>query len=178
MRDPPTSLPPPLVPGIMRASPKWFRALGSALTVSLFSTRCWVTLVVSTTGDPATPYEAGVRTAERLESGVLLTYDGEVSERYASSNPRDELRPQLFEQCCAWVIARGTQKFPQDAELLVGAAGVYRDAGQLQQATETLKRGLALNPRAGQANLVLAQLYADQGMPDSALTAIESEVRA
>lgn len=34
-------------------------------------------LVVSTTGDPATPYEAGVRTAERLESGVLLTYDGD-----------------------------------------------------------------------------------------------------
>jgi pimeloyl-ACP methyl ester carboxylesterase len=34
-------------------------------------------VVVSTTGDPATPYEAGVRTAERLESGVLLTYQGE-----------------------------------------------------------------------------------------------------
>jgi hypothetical protein len=34
-------------------------------------------LVVSTTGDPATPYEAGVRTAERLDSGVLLTYEGE-----------------------------------------------------------------------------------------------------
>ena len=34
-------------------------------------------LVISTTGDPATPYEAGVRTAERLESGVLLTHEGE-----------------------------------------------------------------------------------------------------
>jgi pimeloyl-ACP methyl ester carboxylesterase len=34
-------------------------------------------LVVSTTGDPATPYEAGVRTAENLESGVLLTNEGE-----------------------------------------------------------------------------------------------------
>jgi pimeloyl-ACP methyl ester carboxylesterase len=34
-------------------------------------------LVVSTTNDPATPHEAGVRTAERLESGVLLTYEGE-----------------------------------------------------------------------------------------------------
>ncbi len=28
---------------------------------------------------------------------LLLTYDGEVSERYADSNPRDELRPQLFD---------------------------------------------------------------------------------
>ncbi len=28
---------------------------------------------------------------------LLLTYDGAVSKRYASSNPRDELRPQLFD---------------------------------------------------------------------------------
>lgn len=34
-------------------------------------------LVVSTTNDPATPYESGVRTAERLATGVLLTYEGD-----------------------------------------------------------------------------------------------------
>jgi pimeloyl-ACP methyl ester carboxylesterase len=34
-------------------------------------------VVVSTTNDPVTPYEAGVRTAERLETGVLLSYEGE-----------------------------------------------------------------------------------------------------
>ncbi|MGE3621238.1 MAG: alpha/beta hydrolase [Acidimicrobiia bacterium] len=34
-------------------------------------------LVVSTTGDPATPYEAGVAVAERLESGVLVTHEGD-----------------------------------------------------------------------------------------------------
>ena len=28
---------------------------------------------------------------------LLLTYDGTVSARYASSNPRDEKRPQLFD---------------------------------------------------------------------------------
>lgn len=28
---------------------------------------------------------------------LLLTYDGEVSKRYADSNPREELRPQLFD---------------------------------------------------------------------------------
>ncbi|HEY1107127.1 MAG TPA: hypothetical protein VGE76_00800, partial [Opitutaceae bacterium] len=28
---------------------------------------------------------------------LLLTYDGAVSDRYATSNPRDELRPQLFD---------------------------------------------------------------------------------
>lgn len=34
-------------------------------------------LVVSTTNDPATPYEAGVRTAEKLVTGVLLSYEGD-----------------------------------------------------------------------------------------------------
>ena len=34
-------------------------------------------LVVSTTNDPATPYEAGVHVAENLENGVLLTYEGD-----------------------------------------------------------------------------------------------------
>jgi pimeloyl-ACP methyl ester carboxylesterase len=34
-------------------------------------------LVVSTTGDPATPYEGGVKVAETLESGVLLTNEGD-----------------------------------------------------------------------------------------------------
>lgn len=32
-------------------------------------------LVISTTGDPASPHEAGVRTADVLESGVLLTVE-------------------------------------------------------------------------------------------------------
>jgi pimeloyl-ACP methyl ester carboxylesterase len=34
-------------------------------------------LVISTTNDPATPYESGVRVADTLESGVLLTYEGD-----------------------------------------------------------------------------------------------------
>lgn len=34
-------------------------------------------VVISTTGDPATPYEAGVAVAERLESGVLVTNEGD-----------------------------------------------------------------------------------------------------
>jgi pimeloyl-ACP methyl ester carboxylesterase len=34
-------------------------------------------LVVSTVGDPATPYESGVRVARHLAHGVLLTYEGD-----------------------------------------------------------------------------------------------------
>lgn len=34
-------------------------------------------LVVATTNDPATPYQAGVNAAETLEQGVLLTFEGD-----------------------------------------------------------------------------------------------------
>ena len=34
-------------------------------------------LVVSTVGDPATPYESGVAVADHLATGVLLTYEGD-----------------------------------------------------------------------------------------------------
>ena len=43
-------------------------------------------LVVGTTGDPATPYEWSVSLAEQLESGVLLTYEGEGHTAYGRSN--------------------------------------------------------------------------------------------
>ena len=33
--------------------------------------------MISTTGDPATPYEAGVAVAETLENGVLVTNEGD-----------------------------------------------------------------------------------------------------
>lgn len=44
-------------------------------------------VVVSTTGDPATPYEAGVTVAERLESGVLVTNEGDGHTVVADGKP-------------------------------------------------------------------------------------------
>lgn len=43
-------------------------------------------LVVGTTRDPATPYEWSVRLAEQLESGVLLTREGDGHTAYGSDN--------------------------------------------------------------------------------------------
>ena len=34
-------------------------------------------LVISTTGDPATPYEGGVAVADALENGILITNEGD-----------------------------------------------------------------------------------------------------
>jgi len=41
-------------------------------------------LVVSTTGDPATPYEWGVRVANDLKTGVLVTHKGEGHTAYSA----------------------------------------------------------------------------------------------
>lgn len=43
-------------------------------------------LVVGTTGDPATPYEWAVALADQLESGHLITYEGEGHTAYNKSN--------------------------------------------------------------------------------------------
>ncbi len=43
-------------------------------------------LVIGTTGDPATPYEWSVNLAEQLESGVLLTFEGEGHTAYGRGN--------------------------------------------------------------------------------------------
>jgi hypothetical protein len=42
--------------------------------------------VIGTTGDPATPYHGAVALADQLESGVLLTYEGEGHTAYGRSN--------------------------------------------------------------------------------------------
>ena len=43
-------------------------------------------LIVSTTGDPATPYQWGVALSEQLESAHLITYNGEGHTAYNKSN--------------------------------------------------------------------------------------------
>jgi len=44
-------------------------------------------LVISTTGDPATPYAAGVAVADRLENGILVTNEGDGHTVVADGKP-------------------------------------------------------------------------------------------
>ncbi|MFC0681977.1 alpha/beta hydrolase [Lysobacter korlensis] len=44
-------------------------------------------LLIGTTGDPATPYESAVEVAEQLESGVLISYDGDDHIAYDEGDP-------------------------------------------------------------------------------------------
>lgn len=43
-------------------------------------------LVIATTGDPATPYEWGVRLAEELETASLLTFEGDTHTAFGGGN--------------------------------------------------------------------------------------------
>jgi len=69
-------------------------------------------------------------------------------------------------------IARGVAKFPENASLLVFSAQSQRAAGQTQQAIETLKKALALDPAVEKGQLQLAQLFNDLKQPDSAYAAL------
>jgi homoserine acetyltransferase len=43
-------------------------------------------VVIGTTGDPATPYEEAVALAEQLESGVLITREGDGHTAFRANN--------------------------------------------------------------------------------------------
>ena len=72
----------------------------------------------------------------------------------------------------AELIAQGVAKFPGSASLLVVSAQAQRAAGQTQQAVETLKKALALDPKVEKGQLQMAQLYNDLKQPDSAYAAL------
>ncbi len=59
---------------------------GTAVRAPIHATGAAPILVVGTTGDPATPYEWAVALAEQLDSGVLVSYDGEGHTAYNKSN--------------------------------------------------------------------------------------------
>jgi hypothetical protein len=44
-------------------------------------------LVIGTTGDPATPYDWAVALADQLDSGALLTWEGEGHTAYGRGGP-------------------------------------------------------------------------------------------
>ena len=77
----------------------------------------------------------------------------------------------------AEIIAQGVAKFPQSASLLVVSAQAQRAAGQTQQAIETLKKALALDPKVEKGQLQMAQLFNDLKKPDSAYAALQAATK-
>jgi predicted Zn-dependent protease len=72
--------------------------------------------------------------------------------------------------------AQGAARFPKNVSLLIQQAGNQRRAGQLPAAQATLQRALQLDPKAGGANMILAQIANDAGNPDSAVKYVKADV--
>jgi tetratricopeptide (TPR) repeat protein len=78
----------------------------------------------------------------------------------------------------AEMAATGVAKFPKSSSLILMQAQNLRRAGQIPAATDALKRALALDPKAPGAQLLYAQLSADQGNVDEAIKAVQADVAA
>ncbi|MEO6526054.1 MAG: tetratricopeptide repeat protein, partial [Gemmatimonadaceae bacterium] len=74
----------------------------------------------------------------------------------------------------AEMAATGVAKFPKSSSLVLMQAQNLRRAGQIPAATEALKRAIALDPKAPGAQLMFAQLQADQGNLDEAVKAVKA----
>jgi tetratricopeptide (TPR) repeat protein len=64
-------------------------------------------------------------------------------------------------------LAKGTQKFPKDAELQMAYYDALTKAGQLQQAVEAARRAVEADPRYPGAMIAVIALYAQLNQPDS-----------
>lgn len=71
-------------------------------------------------------------------------------------------------------LARGAAKFPSNVAIWTALGAQQRKSGQVQQSIESLRRALAIDPKAENAHLLIAQGFVDMQQPDSAL----GEVRA
>ncbi|MCU0634676.1 MAG: hypothetical protein MUE41_07375 [Gemmatimonadaceae bacterium] len=72
--------------------------------------------------------------------------------------------------------SRGVQKFADNAGLWSAKADMERKAGQTQQAIESQKKALSIDPKLENGYLQIAQIYNDLNQPDSAVAALRLAV--
>jgi tetratricopeptide (TPR) repeat protein len=119
----------------------------------------------------AKDYKGGIAAGEELMRSDTASATPDLYTRLSAAALLDS-QPQLAAQ----IAARGVEKFPANADLLVGYADVLRSAGQSQQAVEVLNRAIAANPKTPGAFATQARLYADMNQHEQALTALQQAV--
>lgn len=75
-------------------------------------------------------------------------------------------------------FAKAAAKFPNNTFWLLSTAQMQRQAGQVQQSLETLKKVLAVNPATKGVYLQLARGYVETNMNDSAIAALKAGAAA
>jgi len=111
--------------------------------------------------------KSAIRTGTELAALDTAMADTSFYFRMASAYQADSQPAKAAEE-----IAKGVEKFPENASLLVFSAQAQRAAGQLQQAVETLKKALVLDANVERGQLQMAQLYYELKKPDSAYAAL------
>jgi len=78
----------------------------------------------------------------------------------------------------AEAAARGTAKFADNVGLWMLHGQLARQSGQLPVALVSLRKALALNPKAEQANMMVAQTFMEMNQLDSVVPALEAALAA
>lgn len=97
------------------------------------------------------------------------SYFFRMSQAYAS----DSQPPKQAE-----MFARAAQRFPTSTSWLLLLAQVQRQQGQNQQAMETLRKALVVDPKTKGVYIQLARAYNEQKQIDSALMMVQQGVEA
>ena len=115
----------------------------------------------------AKDYKGAIRTGEEMVQMDTALADLPYYNRMVALFDADS-QPQK----AAEIAARGTQKFPNDADLWQLYAATLKKAGQVQQSIAAAKRALEINPKIPNGWYQVASAYNDLNMADSALIAL------
>ena len=74
----------------------------------------------------------------------------------------------------AEAAGRGTARFPQNTGLWMLQGQLARQAGQASQALVAFRKAVAIEPKTSDANLMIAQAFAEMGQPDSMMAALQA----
>ncbi|MCU0619308.1 MAG: hypothetical protein MUF40_05320 [Gemmatimonadaceae bacterium] len=120
----------------------------------------------------AREYKAGLATGEEMVALDTAMADTSFFIRQAAAYAADSQPAKGAE-----LLARGVQKFPDNAVLGVVYGQSLRTAGQTQQALEAIRKAIAMDPQVERGYASLAQLYVDGKQYDSAYAALMSAAK-
>lgn len=112
----------------------------------------------------ADEYKQAIATGEELARVDTAASDTGFFLRMAAAYQADSQPAKSAE-----MLARGTAKFPNNATLWLFLGNSQRQAGQTQQAVESLRKAVSIDPKVENGYILLAQTLVDLNQPDSAL---------
>lgn len=111
----------------------------------------------------AREYKSGISTGEEMVALDTALADTSYFIRQSAAYAADSQPAKGAE-----LLARGVQKFPDNAALLVVYGQSLRTAGQTQQALEAVRKAVSMDAQVERGYASLAQLYIDNKQYDSA----------